>query len=56
MARERLLTIGMHTDDRMVEVRSGLKEGERLVITGAEALKADCDVIIDGDQPAKPAP
>lgn len=56
VARERLLTIGMRTDDQMIEVRSGLKEGERLVITGAEALKADCDVIIDGDQPAKPAP
>lgn len=56
LARERVLKLGMRTDDRQVEVLSGLKEGERLVITGAEALKADSEVALDGAKTAKPAP
>ena len=56
VARERVLKLGMRTDDRLVEVRSGLKEGERLVITGAEALKADSEVTLTVDTPAKSAP
>lgn len=57
LARERVLTLGMRTDDRQVEVRSGLTAGEALVITGAEALKADSEVTTqDGGQAPKPAP
>jgi membrane fusion protein, multidrug efflux system len=39
VAKERLLTLGLRTADGLVEVRSGLKPGERLVIRGAEALR-----------------
>ena len=56
VARERILTLGMRTDDRLVEVRSGLKVGERLVITGAEALKPDIAVQLDDGKSMKPAP
>jgi multidrug efflux system membrane fusion protein len=55
LARERVLKLGMRTADGQVEVRSGLAAGERLVVTGAEALKADCEVLIDGGKTAKPA-
>ena len=37
-ARQRVLTLGMRTADGLVEVRSGLKPGESLVVRGAEAL------------------
>jgi multidrug efflux system membrane fusion protein len=39
VARERVLSLGMHTTDGQVEVRAGLKVGEQLVVRGAEALK-----------------
>lgn len=39
VVHERVLTLGMHTADGHVEVRSGLREGESLVVRGAEALK-----------------
>jgi multidrug efflux system membrane fusion protein len=38
VAREKLLTLGMRTADGQVEVLSGLKPGETLVIRGGEAL------------------
>jgi multidrug efflux system membrane fusion protein len=38
-AEERVLTLGMRTADGQVEVLSGLKPGEILVIRGAEALR-----------------
>jgi multidrug efflux system membrane fusion protein len=37
-AVERVVTLGMRTSDGQVEVLSGLKEGEVLVVRGAEAL------------------
>jgi len=39
IARERVVTLGMHTNDGRVEVREGLKAGEKLVVRGGEALK-----------------
>ena len=38
-AHERVLTLGMRTAEGLVEVRSGLKAGEQLVVRGAEALQ-----------------
>lgn len=38
VARERILTLGMQTQDGMVEVMGGVVEGERLIVRGAEAL------------------
>jgi multidrug efflux system membrane fusion protein len=38
-AEQRVLTLGMRTADGQVEVRSGLKAGEVLVVRGAEALR-----------------
>jgi len=37
-AHERVVTLGMSTKEGQVEVRTGLKPGEKLVIRGAEAL------------------
>lgn len=39
IAKERVVSLGMHTSDGFVEVRDGLKLGEQLVIRGGEALK-----------------
>jgi RND family efflux transporter MFP subunit len=52
VARERVLTLGMRTEDGRVEVRTGLKPGERLVVRGAEGLKDGAKVRLD----AGPAP
>lgn len=38
-ARERVLTLGLRTTEGLVEVKSGLKSGEELVVRGAEALR-----------------
>jgi RND family efflux transporter MFP subunit len=38
VAQERVITLGMSTKDGWVEVRSGLKDGESIVVRGAEAL------------------
>lgn len=47
IARERVLTLGMRTEDGLVEVRKGLKPGESLVVRGAEALKEGARVRLD---------
>jgi multidrug efflux system membrane fusion protein len=47
VARERVLTLGMRTEDGRVEVKSGLKPGESLVVRGAEALKEGVKVRLD---------
>jgi membrane fusion protein (multidrug efflux system)/multidrug efflux system membrane fusion protein len=39
VARERELSLGLRTADGRVEVRSGVKPGERLVVRGGEALR-----------------
>ncbi|HUP62976.1 MAG TPA: efflux RND transporter periplasmic adaptor subunit [Thermoanaerobaculia bacterium] len=43
-ARQRVLTLGMRTADGQVEVRSGLRVGETLVVRGAEALREGAKV------------
>jgi multidrug efflux pump subunit AcrA (membrane-fusion protein) len=52
VARERELTLGLRTADGRVEVRSGVKPGEKLVIRGAEALQdgARVRVTASGEQ------
>ncbi len=46
-AVERVVELGMHTADGMVEVKGGLELGEQLVVRGAEALRSGAKVVID---------
>jgi len=61
-ARQRVLSLGMRTADGLVEVRSGLKPGESLVVRGAEALSDGATVKIEarpggsGSAAAPPGP
>lgn len=57
-ARVRVLTIGMRTVDGLVEVRTGLKPGEPLVVRGSEALSDGAKVRVEepgGGAAAAPA-
>lgn len=57
VARERVLTLGMRTNDGLVEVRAGLKAGETLVVRGAEALRDGAEVrIVEGAGSATDTP
>ena len=49
VAAERVLELGMHTADGMVEVKKGVQVGERLVVRGAEALRAGAAVVVTGE-------
>jgi multidrug efflux system membrane fusion protein len=52
-AHERVLELGLRTADGRVEVREGLKAGERLVVRGAEALREGAVVrVTEGARPA----
>lgn len=53
VADERVLELGMRTEDGQVEVVSGLSLGESLVIRGAEALRDGAKVRVAGDKPGK---
>jgi multidrug efflux system membrane fusion protein len=50
MAKERVLNLGMRTADGRVEVRSGLRPGEMLVVRGVEALRDGAAVRIVGQE------
>ncbi|MEW5739460.1 MAG: efflux RND transporter periplasmic adaptor subunit [Myxococcota bacterium] len=45
VAKERVLALGLRTADGLIEVRSGLKLGEALVVRGAEALRDGAPVV-----------
>lgn len=49
VARERILTLGLRTEDGWVEVRTGIRPGEIIVTRGAEALHDGAEVTITGD-------
>jgi membrane fusion protein, multidrug efflux system len=51
-ARMRVLTLGIRTADGLVEVRSGLKPGEPLVVRGSEALSDGASVRVEARAPA----
>ncbi len=56
VAKERVLELGLRTAEGLVEVRSGLRAGEDLVVRGAEALRDGATVrVIPGDAAGKPA-
>jgi multidrug efflux system membrane fusion protein len=52
-AAERILTLGMRSPDGRVEVLSGLKGGESLVVRGAEALSNGVAVRVVAPAPAE---
>ena len=57
VARERELSLGLRTADGRVEVRSGVKPGEQLVVRGGEALRDGAKVKItrSGEGASAPA-
>jgi multidrug efflux system membrane fusion protein len=50
VAKERVLNLGMRTADGRVEVKTGLKPGEMLVVRGVEALRDGAPVRVAGQQ------
>jgi len=58
LARERVLTLGMRTSDGAVEVKSGIRPGELVVVRGAEALRDNVPVEVEKrtkpDRPSEP--
>ena len=56
VAREREVQLGLSTTDGRVEVRSGAKLGEKLVIRGAEALRDGAKVRVTGPAESAPSP
>jgi len=55
IAKERVVVLGMRTKDGLVQVRSGLKAGEKLVVRGGEALRDGAAVRESADAPAPSA-
>lgn len=55
-AKMRVLTLGMRTQDGLVEVRAGLKPGESLVVRGSEALSDGASVRLGTPPSASAAP
>lgn len=56
VAKERRLELGLRTLDGRVEVKSGLKIGDQLVIRGTEALSDGAKVKVSGASAPPPAP
>ncbi|MBI4552974.1 MAG: efflux RND transporter periplasmic adaptor subunit [Candidatus Latescibacteria bacterium] len=55
VAKERVLDVGMRTADGHIEVRTGIRPGEMLVVRGAEALREGAPVrVMNGERGAKP--
>jgi len=52
VARERVVDLGLRTSDGMVEVRSGVQAGDKLVVRGAEALRDGAAVQVGGGGPS----
>jgi multidrug efflux system membrane fusion protein len=52
IAHERIVELGLHTPDGLVEVVKGLSPGEALVVRGGEALKEGAKVKVGGANPA----
>jgi len=61
IAQERVVTLGMSTKDGWVEVKTGLKDGDMIVVHGAEALTTGAHVkssrvtSVDAGVPATPS-
>jgi multidrug efflux pump subunit AcrA (membrane-fusion protein) len=53
-ARERILTLGLRTADGRVQVKSGLRPGETVVVRGGEALSDGVKVRVEAAGPAEP--
>ncbi len=53
-AKERVLTLGLRTDDGRVEVRAGLSPGEKLVVRGGEALRDGVSVTVTERKSERP--
>lgn len=59
VAEERVITLGMSTKDGWVEVRSGLADGDAIVVRGADALSPGAKVRVTsggGSDQAAPGP
>jgi membrane fusion protein, multidrug efflux system len=56
VARERVIALGLRTQDGRVEVKSGVSPGEQLVVRGAEALRDGAEVRAAPASAAPPAP
>jgi membrane fusion protein, multidrug efflux system len=56
VAKERVLTLGMRTADGRVEVTSGVRPGESLVVRGAEALRDGAAVVVSAEGAPGAAP
>lgn len=54
VAKERVLTLGLRTDDGRVEVRAGLTPGEKLVVRGGEALRDGVSVTVTESKSERP--
>jgi membrane fusion protein, multidrug efflux system len=53
-ARERILTLGLRTADGRVQVKSGLRPGETVVVRGGEALSDGVKVRVEAAGQAEP--
>lgn len=54
-AKERVLTLGLRTDSGLVEVKDGLKPGDKLVVRGGEALRDGVAVTVTERKSEQPA-